>query len=109
MLRGALQDADRLLECQSLGVEKAGSHAAAVANQRGQHDCPVDALPAALLGGECRVSQDIGQLLRDGRRASRNTRHSRREIAEIAREVIAQPPQIDAGELHDARGILILG
>ncbi len=77
LLSGALQNADRLLERQSLCVEEVRRHAAAVADKRSQNDRAVYALPATLLGGECGVAEDFRQLLRDGRRAAWRARSLR--------------------------------
>jgi hypothetical protein len=107
--RALANDADGRLEGQALGLEESCRHALAVADNGREHDGPIDlhvgarALSRRGLG----IGEDLGEV----RIVDRQTAGcgGRRLLAEKARNVVAQAPEVDRIGDEDARGIRILG
>ncbi len=106
---GLLQGADGFLEREPVRLEQAGGRALAVADDRRQHDGPVDLAPAGLLGGlscglhhaqEFRIRVRLGTVF---------CAHVLEQTAEIARYIRAKPDDVHIAGLEDDSGFGILG
>ena len=102
-----LDDLDGGLERQPLRLEECRRHAAAFADDRGQHDGAVDLRPPALARGRFGVGQDLRQF-GIGARA-----HPLRQcrillLADERGDLVAQPSEIHVARREHADGVVIL-
>jgi hypothetical protein len=97
------------LEGQPLGPQQACRHAVTLAHDRRQDDGPVDVRAPALLGCRSGILEDALDVAVDARGGGILRMGTILDAADVSRNIVAQPGQIDAAAGQHGDRILVLG